>query len=67
MGCLNTALFSIDDRERRLDAIARGWQMGKRARPLFGVRWGELWEHPLAQARERLRVEPYVEARPVAA
>jgi ubiquinone biosynthesis protein COQ4 len=60
MGCLNTALFSMNDRERRFDAIARGWQMGKNARPLFGVRWGDLWERPLVEARAELQVEPYV-------
>jgi ubiquinone biosynthesis protein Coq4 len=59
MGCLNTAIFSMNDRERRFDAIARGWQMGKNARPLFGVRWGDLWERPLAEARAELHVEPY--------
>jgi ubiquinone biosynthesis protein COQ4 len=67
MGCLNTAMFSMNDRERRFDAIARGWQMGKRARPLFGVRWAEIWEQPLDDARKRLRIEPYVDAMPVAA
>lgn len=67
MGCLNTAMFSMNDRERRFDAIASGWQMGKRARPLFGVRWAEIWEQPLDEARRRLRIEPYLDTLPVAA
>jgi ubiquinone biosynthesis protein COQ4 len=59
MGCLNTALYSMQDRERRLDAISRGWAMGKQARPLFGVRWADLWGHPIAEVRESLGIEPY--------
>jgi ubiquinone biosynthesis protein COQ4 len=60
MGFLNTALFAMPDRERRLDAVTRGWQMGKRARPLFGIRWDELWERPLVETREHLGIEPYL-------
>ncbi|HVK75258.1 MAG TPA: hypothetical protein VM734_18135 [Kofleriaceae bacterium] len=33
---------------------ARGWQLGKTARQLIGVRWDELWEQPLAEVRARL-------------
>ena len=43
MGFLNTAIYSPDERERRIDAIARGWEMGRNAQALFGVRWDELW------------------------
>jgi hypothetical protein len=31
--------------------------MGKRARPLLGVRWAELWELPLEEVRARLDIE----------
>jgi ubiquinone biosynthesis protein Coq4 len=37
----------------RLEAVARGWVLGKRARPLFGVRWEPLLETPLAEIRAR--------------
>jgi ubiquinone biosynthesis protein Coq4 len=57
MGFLNTALYSMADRTRRLDAIARGWEMGKRAQPLFGVRWDRLWSRPVDEVRRSLRVE----------
>jgi ubiquinone biosynthesis protein COQ4 len=60
MGFLNTALYAMQDRDRRFDAIARGWEMGKRARPLFGVRWDELWTTPIDEVRRTLGVEPYV-------
>jgi ubiquinone biosynthesis protein Coq4 len=35
--------------------------MGKRARPLFGTRWDELWTTPVAEVRRSLGVEPYRE------
>jgi ubiquinone biosynthesis protein Coq4 len=53
MGMLNTGLYALDDRERRLDAIARGWQMGRTARPLFGADWTALWDKPLDEVRRR--------------
>lgn len=43
-----------------MDAITRGWHLGKTARPLFGVDWAALWSTPLAEVRARfaLAVEP---------
>jgi ubiquinone biosynthesis protein COQ4 len=64
MGFLNTAIYSMADRERRLDAISRGWAMGQRARPLFGVRWADLWSRPLGEVRESLGIEPYAQVSP---
>ncbi len=64
MGFLNTALYAMNEREPRFDAIARGWEMGRRARALFGVRWDTLWATPLDEVRRSLGVEPY--AAPVA-
>lgn len=51
---LNTFVWRFDDRDPRMDAIARGWQLGKQAAPLLGVRWHELWSLPLAEVRARL-------------
>ncbi|MFO0550961.1 MAG: Coq4 family protein [Polyangiaceae bacterium] len=62
-GLLNTALFALDDRERRLDAITRGWEMGKRAKPLFGFDWAASWARPLADVRRELGID---EERPTA-
>lgn len=56
-GFLNTLLFAYDDRDRRLGAIARGWQLGRRSRPLFGARWDELYALPLAEVRARLGLD----------
>lgn len=64
MGCLNTALYAQDEREARLDAVARGWEMGRRAMPLFGVRWDAHWTTPVDEVRRTLGVEPYVASAP---
>lgn len=42
-----------------LNAIARGWEMGKTAKPLIGQKWEEMWEKPVAVWRQELNVQPY--------
>jgi ubiquinone biosynthesis protein COQ4 len=54
MGFLNTVLYEMGDRERRMTAITRGWEMGRRAKPLFGVRWDEVWDRPIDEVRATL-------------
>jgi ubiquinone biosynthesis protein Coq4 len=58
LGLLNTLLYGFGDRHRRLEAIAWGYQQGRRARPLFGVRWAQLWDVPLDEVRRELHLEP---------
>jgi ubiquinone biosynthesis protein Coq4 len=48
---MNTFLYSFDDRDRRMDAMVRGWQLGRAARPLFGVRWDTLYATPISEVR----------------
>jgi ubiquinone biosynthesis protein Coq4 len=67
MGLLNTAFYAMNDRRRRLDAIAQGWAMGRRARPLFGTRWDEVWTRPIADVRASLGVEAFNETYAAAA
>jgi ubiquinone biosynthesis protein COQ4 len=67
MGFLNSALYARDDRERRFQAVVDGWQMGKRAEALFGVRWDELWARPIAEVRALLGVKAYAPALGIAA
>ncbi len=57
VGFANTLFYGIDDRDRRMHEIARGWLLGKRARSLFGVRWAELWSRPLEDVRRELGIE----------
>jgi len=35
-----------------MDAITEGWALGRKAKPLLGVRWEEQWERPLTEIRE---------------
>jgi len=39
-------------------AIARGWQMGKTARPLIAQKWETAWDKPLDQWRAELNLQP---------
>ncbi|MBX3222976.1 MAG: hypothetical protein KF795_20865 [Labilithrix sp.] len=40
-----------------MDALVRGWRMGRSAEPLFGVKWDELWELPVREVRAKLGVD----------
>ena len=53
-GLMNTASRAMDDRADRMDAIARGWTLGKQADRLFGLRWAELWERSLVEVQASL-------------
>ena len=58
VGFANTLFFAMDDRDPRMRAIVRGWLIGKRAEPFFGVRWADMWERPLVDVRRELQVDP---------
>jgi ubiquinone biosynthesis protein Coq4 len=62
-GLINARFKGDDDWAPRLDAIARGWQMGNRARPLFGVAWDELWARTIDEVRAELGIEEFPRAR----
>jgi ubiquinone biosynthesis protein COQ4 len=55
-GILNTVFYQFDERDERMTAIAEGWVMGKKAKPLFGLKWTELWNTPLATIRKNLEI-----------
>jgi ubiquinone biosynthesis protein COQ4 len=55
-GLLQSLIWAPDDFRARLAAIARGWDAGTRARPLFGVRWDRSWSLPLTQVRAELQL-----------
>jgi ubiquinone biosynthesis protein Coq4 len=59
---LNTALFSHDRLQERFDAIAEGWNAGKRARPMFGIDWTTQWHRPIEEVRRELQLPAKVEA-----
>lgn len=57
-GLVGTILYQPEETGSLLDAIARGWQMGKQAQPLIAQRWEEMWEKPLLELQEQLNVVP---------
>lgn len=54
---LNTITRRPSTLRERMDALVAGYQMGKSARPLFGVRWDEFWAKPLVELRSELRLD----------
>lgn len=54
IGFLNTFFYRGEERVARMDAIAKGWQMGRAAKPLFGVDWAAHWGTPLETLRAQL-------------
>jgi len=53
---LNTLFISPEDGDRRMEAITRGWQLGRRLRPLFGADWAPMLTWPIEQVREHFGV-----------
>ena len=56
-GLFNTLFFAFDERDVRMRAIVRGWLIGMRARPFFGVRWRDMWKMPIEDVRKSLDVD----------
>lgn len=42
-----------------LKAIARGWEMGKHAKPLIAQKWEATWEKPVAVWQVELNIQPH--------
>ncbi|MBD2097355.1 hypothetical protein H6F90_19840 [Trichocoleus sp. FACHB-591] len=59
---LKTALFEIELCEELMAAVVRGWIMGRRAKPLFGIPWQEHWETPIDQIRAELNIDSVLSA-----
>jgi ubiquinone biosynthesis protein Coq4 len=56
LGLLNGILYEREDIPNRLDAITKGWQMGKEAGHLFGVDWKARWNEPVGDIRRHLLI-----------
>ncbi|MBX3268997.1 MAG: hypothetical protein KF729_01980 [Sandaracinaceae bacterium] len=54
VGMANTLFKGMDDVRPRMNEIARGWMLGARARPLFGLAFAARWEQPLRELRAEL-------------
>ncbi|HEY9842275.1 MAG: Coq4 family protein [Candidatus Sericytochromatia bacterium] len=55
-GFLYAILREPERIEELMNAIQLGWQIGKRARKLMGVRWEDYWETPIDDVRRLLGV-----------
>jgi ubiquinone biosynthesis protein Coq4 len=49
-------IYNIDVSTKYMDAITKGWLMGKQAKPLFGIEWNLLWAEPLENVRTSLNI-----------
>ncbi len=67
IGLLNTALYAMEDYERRMDAIALGWSLGRKTTPFFGVDWASQWDRPLREVRLSLGLPADPQAHPMKA
>jgi ubiquinone biosynthesis protein Coq4 len=50
----NTNLINI-----AFDVISQGWQQGLAAKPIYAVKWEEMWERSLAELRQEYNIVPY--------
>jgi ubiquinone biosynthesis protein Coq4 len=57
VGFLRMALYEVENGQKLMNEVARGYAMGKQAQTFFGVHWDELWSLPLAEVRRRLNVQ----------
>ena len=57
VGMLNTLFKGLDDADRRMASIARGYLLGRRAHTFFGLPWSELVLRPLDEIREELALD----------
>lgn len=45
--------------EHFIEAFCAGYRNGRRAQPLLGVKWEQLWQEPVAGLRRRFGIEPW--------
>jgi len=57
---VKTAIEDIDLCSQHMEAVVRGWIMGKQAQPLFGVPWQTLWHKPIEEVREQLNIKLFL-------
>lgn len=53
---LKAAIEEIELCETIMNALTRGWMMGKQAKPLFGIEWNRLWEKPVEDIRASFNI-----------
>ncbi|MBW4551123.1 MAG: hypothetical protein KME35_08440 [Aphanocapsa sp. GSE-SYN-MK-11-07L] len=53
---LKAVVYDIEASSQYMKAICQGWQLGKQAKPLFGMPWQQLWSEPLQTIRANLNL-----------
>ncbi|MEH1841332.1 MAG: Coq4 family protein [Nostoc sp.] len=53
---VKAAIYDIEVSTKYMDAITKGWLMGKQALPLFGIEWNLLWSEPLEDVRASFNI-----------
>ncbi len=56
-GLLNSILIDRESGPARLEALVRGYLLGRRAKPLAGVDWSRHWATPLAELRRQFNID----------
>lgn len=57
LGFIVTTIKKPELYDKLMESIIRGWTMGKKAKPLFAVKWEENFERPLVELRRELNIE----------
>lgn len=55
-GLLNISFRDMKKGKQRMHAIARGFMIGYRARPLFGIPWNDYWDWSLDDVRKHFHI-----------
>ena len=53
---LNTVFRRPGALKERMEALVSGYEMGRDAAPLFGIRWDQKWGEPIHEVRRELRI-----------
>jgi ubiquinone biosynthesis protein COQ4 len=53
---LKAVAYDIEISTQYMEALTRGWSMGRQAKPLFGVSWNNLWTTSIQEVRFSLNL-----------
>jgi ubiquinone biosynthesis protein Coq4 len=53
---LKAVVYDIEVTSQYMNALTKGWNQGKEAKSLFGIKWNTLWETPLEEIRRSLNI-----------
>ena len=53
---LKAVVYDIDSSTQYMEALTKGWSMGRKAEPLFGTDWNSLWATSINEVRSSLNI-----------